>query len=189
MIKGIESKKDAKKKQKKNQIIIGLILIFILLGSTFGIIVDSFGNNSGVEKVEYNGHEFVYKNDFWATSIGNYEFLFKYNPTQVERINSDVKDISNYAGLPVYISSEDYISEVEIYRNMGNIVERFQGACLEEEGCKENWPIKDCSSNFIIIKKSNESNIYQDRGCAFIEGKEEDLTKVVDEFLFKILNI
>ncbi len=189
MIRNIESKKEIEKKQRKNRIIIGGILIFIMLGSTFGIIVDSFGSNSEVEKTEYNGYKFVYENGFWTTTIGNYKFIFKYNPTQVEKIDSKLRDLNSYSAVPVYINSEDYISEVEIYRNLGNIVGRFQGACLEERGCEENWPIKDCSSNFIIIRKANESNIYQDENCVFIEGKEGNLTQLTDEFLFKIIGV
>ncbi|MEK6832939.1 MAG: hypothetical protein AABY32_02735 [Nanoarchaeota archaeon] len=189
MIRNIESKKEIEKKQRKNRIIIGGILIFIMLGSTFGIIVDSFGSNSEVEKTEYNGYKFVYENGFWTTTIGNYKFIFKYNPTQVEKIDSKLRDLNSYSAVPVYINSEDYVSEVEIYRNLGNIVGRFQGACLEERGCEENWPIKDCSNNFIIIRKANESNIYQDENCVFIEGKEGNLTQLTDEFLFKIIGV
>ena len=188
-MRNIESKKEIEKKRRKNQIIIGGILIFIMMASTFGILVDSFGKNANVEKVEYNGYEFTNENDFWTTTIGDYEFIFKYNPTQVERIDADLRYLNSYYGVPVYISSEDYVSEVEIYRNMGNIVERFQGACLEEKGCKENWPTKDCSNNFIIIRKANESKIYQDENCVFIEGRQENLTQITDEFLFWILDI
>lgn len=160
-----------------------------MLGSTFGIIVDSFGNKTNTTKVKYNGYEFVNQNDFWTTKIGSYEFMFRYNPTQVEKINGEVRYLSSYAGVPVYISSEDYISEDEIYRNLGKTVERFQGACIDEKNCPENWPIKDCSNNFIIIRKANESNIYQNESCVFIEGREENLTQLTDEFLFKILSI
>jgi len=188
-MRSIESKKDIEKKRKKNQIIIGGILIFIMMASTFGILVDSFGTKNSIEKVEHNGYKFVNENNFWTTTIGNYKFIFKYNPTQVERIDAELKYLNSYSGDPLYISSEDYVSEVEIYRNMGNTVERFQRACLEEKGCEENWPIKDCSNNFIIIKKANESKIYQDGNCVFIEGREENLTQVTDEFLFKIIGI
>jgi hypothetical protein len=185
----IETKKEAEKKQKKNRIIIGGILIFVMLGSTFAVIVDSFGTKNSIDKVEYNGYKFVYINELWTITIGNYDFIFKYNPTQVERIYSNLSYINSYSGSPLYISSEDYTSEVEIYRNMGNVIERFQGACLEEKGCEENVPIKDCSNNFIIIRIANESSIYQDENCVFIEGKQENLTQITDEFLFKIIGI
>jgi hypothetical protein len=189
-IKSIESKEDIKKRQRKNQWIIGGILILVMLGSTFGIIVDSFGkNNSSTSKVEYNGYKFVDQNGFWTTTIGSYQFQFKYNPQQVERISTKLNYINTYSGTPLYVSSEDYVAEVEIYRNLGNVVQRFQGACLNETNCPENWPIKDCSNNFIILKVANESKIYQDQKCVFIEGPVENLTQNTDEYLFWITGI
>jgi hypothetical protein len=189
----IESKKEAEKRRKRNQWIIGGIMIIVMLGSTFGYAFYRLGGDTtDVNKIEYNGYKFTNQNDFWTTTIGNYEFMFKYNPTQVERIENEggaLNYLNSYSGKPLYISSEDYVAEVEIYRNLGNIVQRFQGACLEEKDCPENWPIKDCSNNFIIIKKANESRIYQNQSCAFIEGREENLTQITDEFLFWISGI
>ncbi|MCX6750778.1 MAG: hypothetical protein NTZ83_04935 [Candidatus Pacearchaeota archaeon] len=189
----IESKKEAEKRRRKNQIIISVILIVIMMGSAFGYAFYRLGgNNTESNKVEYKGYEFTNQNDFWATKIGNYEFMFRYNPTQVERIESEggaLNYLNSYSEKPLYIFSENYVAEVEIYRNLGNIVQRFQGACLEEKDCPENWPIKDCSNNFIIIKKANESRIYQNESCTFIEGREENLTQITDEFLFWISGI
>jgi hypothetical protein len=185
----LESKQDIEKRRRKNQWIIGGILILLMLGSTFGIIVDSFGTKNTTGKVEYNGYKFVDESGFWTTTIGSYKFIFTYNPEQVERIPTTVNYLTGYAGTPLYISSEDYVAEVEIYRNLGSIVQRFQGACLNETNCPDNWPIKDCSNNFIIIKVANESKIYQDQKCVFIEGKQENLTQMTDEFLFWITGI
>jgi hypothetical protein len=70
-----------------------------------------------------------------------------------------------------------------------NVIQRFQDACPEKTNCTEDWPTKDCSNNFIIIKKANESKIYQNESCVFIEGREENLTQITDEFLFKITGI
>lgn len=190
-MRAIESKKELEKKRRKNQIIIGAILIIVMLGSTFGYAISTLNrdDNSGSEKVEYNGYEFIGTNGFWATSIGNYQFLFRYNPTEVERIEGELRYINSYSGVPLYIFTENDGAGVEIYRNLGNVVQRFQGACLEEEGCPENWPIKDCSNNFIIIKEANESRVYQQENCAFIEGPRENLTQITDGFLFKIIGI
>jgi len=188
----IESKKDIEKRRRKNQIIIGAILIIVMLGSTFGYAISSLNkDNSGDNKLDYRGYKFVEQNGFWGTTIGNYDFLFRYNPTQVEsmEIEGDLNYLTSYSGKPLYVFSEDYVAEVEIYRNLGNIVQRFQGACPEGTNCTEDWPVKDCSNNFIIIKKANESRIYQEQNCAFIEGNAENLTQITDEFLFKITGI
>ena len=185
----IESKKDIEKRRKKNQFVVGGILILVMLGSTFGYAFYQLGNKTDVTKTTYNGYKFTSQNDFWTTTVGSYQFVFRYNPNQVERINSTLSYLDSYSGVPVYISSQNSAAEVEIDRNLGNVVLRFQGACLTEKNCPENWPIKDCSNKFIIIREANESNVYQNQSCVFIEGKEENLTELTDEFLFKILSI
>lgn len=185
----IISKEQNAKKRKRNQLILAGFLILIMFGSVFGIIVNSFGNQTSVKKIEYNGYEFVMENGFWTTKIGDYTFEFKYSPEQVEKISSTVDYSNKYKDKPLYIFSENYVADVEIYRNLGQIVQRFQGACLNETGCKENYPIRNCSNNFIIIRQANESRIMQEENCVFIEGNYENLTSLTDAFLFKIFNI
>jgi hypothetical protein len=187
----LESKQEEERKRKRNQWIIGGIMIVVMLGSTFGYAFYQLGNKDNVDnsKVDYNGYKFVNQNDFWLTTIGSYQFMFRYNPTEVEKINTTINYLSSYSGKPVYVFSEDYVAANEIYTNLGSVVQRFQGACLEDKNCPTDWPIKDCSSNFIIIKKANESRIYQDQNCVFIEGKEGNLTQITDEFLFKMMGI
>lgn len=185
----IQTRKDKSRKEKRNRWIIGGILIFFMLGSTFGVIVNSFGENGSAERIKYNGYEFIYQNGFWILEKEGQNFIFRYNPEEVERISGEVNYINSYQDKPLYIYSEDYVSEVEIYNNLGEFVQRFQGACFEEENCNEDLPIKDCSNNFIIIKEANMSSIIQEEGCVFIEGPKENLTKITDEFLFKILEI
>jgi hypothetical protein len=189
-MRALESKQDIEKRQRKNQWIIGGILIIVMLGSTFGYAFYQLGNdNQSAGKIEYNGYTFLDQNGFWTTTIGTSQFAFRHNPDQVERIPAQVHYLNSYSGVPLYISSEDYVSSGEIYNNLGKIVQRFQGACLSETNCSQDLPIKDCSNNFIIIKIANESKIYQDQNCVFIEGKQENITQVTDEFLFWITGI
>lgn len=190
----IESKKKAEKRSKRNQLIIGGILIFIMIGSTFGYVMlgDSSDKNSGTEKVNYKGYLFVNTNGFWVLSIGNYNFIFQYNPEQVEKVDKELNKLDSYAGKVLYFfyENENVLgAATEISQNLRDIVLRVQGACIEEEGCPEEWPIKDCSNNFIIIKEANESKIYQEENCVFIEGQSEELIKTVDGFLFNIMGI
>ncbi len=190
-MRSIESKKDIERRRKRNQIIVGLIMIFIMLGSTFAIIIDSLSNegSKGNNKIEYNGYEFIENNGFWITKIGNYNFAFSYNPEQTSEIGGEFQTLDKYYGVPLYFSTESESAMNEIYRNLNGIVERTQAACIEEKECPEDWPIKDCSNNFIIIKESNESKIIQQDKCVFIYGESENLTQITDGFLFKIMGI
>ncbi len=179
------------RKRRRNQITIGVILIFVMVISTLGFALQGFGSgntdteDSSVNNIEYNGFEFVNQNGLWV--LGN--FIFKNVPQQVEDIGSVSGDIIDYQGKPLYISSESEEAELEIYINLGNIALRIQKACTEEEECAGDFPVKTCDDNFIIIRENNISNIMQQDKCIFIEGGSEDLTKLTDQFLFKILGI
>lgn len=179
------------RKRRRNQITIGVILIFVMVISVLGFALQGFGSgntdteDSSVNNIEYNGFEFVNQNGLWV--LGN--FIFRNVPQQVEDIGFVSSTINDYQGKPLYISSESDEAELEIYINIGNIALRIQKACTEEEECSGDFPVKTCTDNFIIIRESNISNIMQQDNCVFIEGDSEDLTKLTDQFLFKILGI
>ena len=141
----ITSRYKDEKKRKRNLLIVGIVLIIVMFGSVFGVIVGSFGKDKTESKIEYNGYEFFNQNDLWYTSIGNFNFVFKYNPNQTKDIETELKYLNNYQNKPLYIYSEDYSAEVEIYRNLfyqNQIVERIQPACFSSEKCEGDLPVK-----------------------------------------------
>lgn len=186
----ITSKYQERKKQKRNTLVVGIILIFVMFASVFGIVVNSFGKDKETDSIiEYNGYEFLNENDLWYTSIGNFDFVFKYNPDQTKDIETELHYLNNYQNKPLYIYSEDYDSKIEIYRNLDQIVERMQPACFSDEKCEGDYPTKTCFDNFIIIEVGNESEIIQNESCVYIRGAEEELLGLTDEFLFNIIGI
>ncbi len=185
------SKRKEAKKQKRKQLIVGIVLASILFVSIFGY---SFGRGGGSEneekKITYNGYEFLEQNGFWFTEIGNFEFSFRYNPNETEQIDSSLNFLESYYEKPLYISSEDIESSSEIYRNLEQIIQRMQLACLEGEECVDDkHPIKTCEDNFIIITESNTTEVVQEDNCVFISGEAENLTKITDGFLLKIIGV
>ena len=180
--------------------IVGIILVFVMFGSVFGVIVNSFGQDKDKKDVEYNGIEFVEQNGFWFASRGNFNFVFRNNPEQVEEIDSELNYFNSYEGKPLYVYSEDDEAEVEILRNFfyeNQIVQRVQPACLNESAdifnktseCDADFPVKNCENNFIIIREDNNTEIVQNKNCVFIQGQKENLTKTTDEFLFNVFGI
>jgi len=187
----IISKYKEDKRKRRNGMIIGLILVGIMFFSILGYSLRGKDDND-IKKLNYNGFEFVEQNGFWFTNTENFQLVFKYNPQQIEKIASELKNLNNYYGKTLYISSENSEAESEIYRNLfyqNQIVQRMQSACLEGDICNENLPVKTCEDNFIIIKPDNISEISQEENCVFIKGEEENLIKITDEFLFKIFGI
>lgn len=191
-MKKIISRHQREKKQNIKQWAVGIVLIIVII---VGIVGGSFQrgtDNDNTNKIEYNDFEFVGQGDYWILSLNNENFIFNYNPEEVERVEGNLNSINNYYNKPLYIFSENNNAEAEIYQNLfyyNKLVQRMQKACPEDEKCAEDIPTKNCEDNFIIIKESDLSRIYQQENCVFIEGKQEDLLKLTDEFLFKILGI
>ena len=189
-MKKIISKQRRDRKQNIKQWSVGIVLIGVML---FSIIAGGFGGGSGdsSKKVKYNGFEFIKQGDFWTAEINEVNFVFNYNPKEIEGVGESLNGITNYRGKPLYIFSENNNVEAKIYQNLfsNGLVQRMQKGCLEDEVCEEDIPIKTCEDNLIIIREKESSNIYQQENCVFIEGKKEDFVKLSDEFLFKILSI
>ena len=186
----ILTKREQKSKERFNQIIVGLVLVFLLMFSIVGYsLIGRDSSSQDEEKVIYNGLEFTKVNEFWVLEQEGAEFIFRYNPEEVERIDSQINYINSYLNQPLYIYSENLESTSEIYTNMNKLVQRMQNACLNKEDCEGDLPIKGCDSNFIIIRESDITGITQNQSCVFIEGPKENLVRITDEFLFKILGI
>lgn len=186
----IVSLEDTAKKKKRNQIIVGIFLAFIMILSVVGFALQGGirnnpqGDVSGNE-IEYNGFKFTNQNGLWV--LNNY--VFKYAPQDTPDIGSGIKLAANYQGKPAYVYSEDDGAEIEVTVNVGQLAQRVQRACPEGVVCDGDLPVKTCSDNFIIIKESNISSITQENNCVFIQGQKEQLTPLADQFLFKILGV
>ena len=189
----LRSKQHEEKRQKRNQVIIGLILVFVMFSSVLGyamlnVSYNDDGTNGNTNTINYNGFEFVEQNGFWILNQENINFIFKNNPRQVPKITSELNSITNYNGKPLYVNSDNIEASSEIRNNLLPYVERIQDACLEGENCEGDIPTKTCEDNLILIKEGIQG-ITQEDNCVFIQGNENDLTKLTDEFLFKVLGI
>lgn len=190
MRKRIFSAKDKKSKDRFNQILVGLVLIFIMFLSVLGYALSGNQEESdNGKKVVYNGFEFVNQNGYWKNNLDNFQFGFRYNPNEVQIIEADLNYANTYYDKPLYLESEDMQATSEIYTNLNQIAQRMQNACIDENDCEGDLPVKDCSNNFIIIKEAPVASIIQNESCVFISGPKENLTMITDEFLFNILGI
>lgn len=188
----IISKEEEARKSKRNQLIIGGILILVMVASSLGYAFTREQSGTASEKIIYNGIEFDKTGNLWNANTGNFQFSFLYNPQETVKINSILNPLGNYANKPLYIYSQSAMATAEIYRNLfyqNQIVQRVQNACFEGETCNDNSPVKTCQDNLIIIKESNNTGVKQQDNCVFIEGNAGNLTKLSDSFLFKITGI
>jgi hypothetical protein len=190
----ITTKHTGKRKDRIKQLMVGGILIGLMFLSVLGYAFRGQGDESeGSEKVIYRGVEFFNQNGVWVAQKNSYQFIFKYNPNQIQEINTEgLKYLNDYSRKPLYILSENAEVTSELYRNLfyqNQIVQRIQSACLNKKDCEGDLPIKTCENNFIIVEENEIIDIVQQENCVFIRGPSEDLMNVTDEFLFKILGI
>ena len=198
-MKKLVSKYEAERLRKRNSLIAGGILIFLMLSSILGYAFqgnlndNSKNTNQEGEPVIYNGFEFIDEGSFWKLAYNNYtSLLFSYNPTELEVINdsSISKSLDSYAQKQVYIYSEDQNAKSEIKRNLIPFAESVETACLTAEQCPYlDAPIKTCADNVIVIKADPNEGISEEGNCVIISGEGENLIKLADEFLFKLLGV
>lgn len=188
-MKKLVSKEEKERARKRNQVVVGIILVFLMVASTLGYAIQgNLGNNQGSQnpgELNYNGFKFTYVNGFWT--LGN--FVFRNSPEDVQDVGLGIKDAQNYRGKPAYIQSENEEAGIEASLNMGQIASRVQEACIESIGCSSDLPVKTCNDNFIIIKESEIERVSQVDNCVYIEGKKENLVMLTDGFLFKVLGV
>ncbi len=207
-MKKIISKSEKQKKDTRNKTIVGIILVMIMILSVMGygfMNTDSQVNNEEEnEKIKFGDIEFEKNNyDLWQTEISGYGFYFNYLPNETINVNTEnISEINNYIDKPLYVYTENSGAGNQIIGNLGQFILRSQSACpdsdlLNEDGlsleCKENAPLKNCTNNFIVIKEIKgdirENKIKQIKNCVVISGTEENLLKLSDEFLYKIIGI
>jgi hypothetical protein len=210
----IVSNEDKEKKVQRNQLIIGVVLILIMLFSTIGFAF-SFGiTGNAVQEIEYNGVEFFQdpNTGFWGFNVDGRDYFTIYNPEDVQNISFvNFKQIGDYADKPVYFIGDAGDGFAELYRALSGDVQRVGGACLDEN-CEEDYPIKNCSvDNIIIVEEvvedrlgdGNESvndividkyvdieeGISTNVNCVYIKAKPENLVRYIDAYIFDLLGV
>lgn len=147
------------------------------------------GSTPTTGELDYNGYKFLPQSGFWVLQLGDFVFRFAYTPHQVKDIQGELKPLSEYSGKPLYISSDSSLAEGEIYANMDQIILRRQYACTEGEECPEDFPVKNCDENFIVIREENFTNVLQENNCVFILAPQDELVQATDAFLYKIIGV
>jgi hypothetical protein len=193
-IKKIQTKDEKEKKDKKNQLTIGIILISLMIFSTAGY---AFSQNK-VEKKVYNGVSFVKTEGYWNSET---PFLsVRYLPYDVGGINGSVFISANSIDTEKFYfsahSSYEFAAADDVARNL--FFQKSQQICLEGQeektGC-ENLPIKSCTDNstnfliFVFQLNNTTVNLEKRDKCIFFSGEGENLIKVADKFIFNINNI
>jgi len=181
----IKSKADIERENKRNQIIIGVVMILLLVGAPLGYSLFSGDGKISQSSIEENGTKFINTNGYWKTQKDNQEFYFTNLPSNSSEINRTGRyNINDYRDKILYfVNGSQGVSEILI--NMNRYILRGQGACLDEN-CSDDLPVKNCSDNLIIFTEGDTDKVYKNENCVYIEGEE---VKGADAFLYEVLDI
>jgi hypothetical protein len=201
MIRKIMTAEEKEKRDTKMKRLIGIILGLIMLLSSLGYAFMSFEReDSTASSVKYNGINFAKTSQgTWTFNLGDKSYETIYTPVDVANIAVTIgKNLGNYYNLPLYfgINSASDISsngDYEIAKNLDGIIVKSQFACLNENCTWTNdYPLKNCNSdNIIIFKQSltNISKVTENNKCVIIEYNLGEDQKAADAFIFKLLGI
>ena len=174
--------KNSHRRTRRNQIILGLLLVFIMFSSTIAYAFQTvlFSGNPQeevTESVEYNGYNFNEQNGFWFLDSEKGNFVFRYNPHEVP-VYPLTKKLVDFEDENLVVSSSVTGAETELRINLAPFVE---GILTSNE--------INCNQNTIVLLEKEQENIYEQENCIFIEGPTEQLIRLTDSFLFEILDI
>ena len=176
----IDSKFDERKAGRRNAVIIGIVMIALLALSPIAFSLFS-GDRNDASSNEKEG--FVYQNGLWKIVLSEQVFGFQNLPSEVANVSVEGDfDLNDYNGQVVYFSEMNSGAN-EILQNVGRFVLRVQEACVDED-CEGDFPVKDCSNNFIIFEEGDEDMVYKNDSCVFIVG---DAVRGADAFLYEVL--
>ncbi len=178
---------------KKAQI---FFVVFVILIMTMSIIEftlikdDPLGN----DYIEYKNFKFYpAQNNQYIVTINNVQFIFNYLPNELNDISLPDFSLNNekYYLLVNYSEKDnnlDYsLSKLGYTLNLINIKPVL--ACLNQENCKEDIPIKDCNTDSFYFKKSTINKVYLKDKCIVIEGDNLGISKSVDKINLKLAKI
>lgn len=191
-MKRIVGRKEKERKDARNKVIVGLVLVGIMIMGTAGFAFFSKTEDSR-KKIVDGGVEFVLGDTgLWQFEVQGMGFLTQYTIKDTKNISMFIfKTATDYSAQPLFFIGKGEARQ-EITRNLRGFIPRIQDGCIEdyEEKCEENAPMKDCSQdNIIIIRETNETKISQEDNCILIEAPYEEQVRVADAFIFKILGL
>jgi len=189
-MKKIESKAVRERKQKRNQLIVGSVLVGLMIFSSLAYAFSS-RTDTNYEEIEFNELKFERNSGYWIFNLNGKQYTTLYNPLEIKNVSfkSNLR-LLDYSGQTLYVVGMSGEPLNEILRNIGSDLVRINPACIDGLNCTGDFPVKKCSEDYIIIIENSDANVIrQEDKCVYIKGDYENQLRMADAFLFKILGI
>lgn len=152
-------------------------------------------SSDNAEKVTYNNIKFTKTNNGWMNYLGDREIVLINNPKEIGNYSSGINLNELNSAQKIYLSINPKDNLV-LFGLQNNIIPfltpKISTACYEDNDACANIPIKTCKDaskdiKIILIKKSENNNLYYKENCLVIEGSKEEITKMIDKLTLELL--
>lgn len=163
----IKSMADIERVQRRNNIILGVFMIFLLTASSIGYSLMS-ADSEEANVVNEGGFDFVRESGMWKLVVGEDVFRFQNLPSEVGNVDVNTSaQFGQYSGQPLYfVNPGEGVSE--ILGNLGNYILRYQESCLQQD-----FVVDDLgnSSNLTLDEEENGTRINADSHGLYLENE------------------
>ncbi|MEK6811056.1 MAG: hypothetical protein AABX96_00950 [Nanoarchaeota archaeon] len=174
----------AEKEQRRKRIG-GIVIIALLVLSTLGFALSSFGGDNNTQDNLKEG--FSYNGQNWVYTSGSQKYYFINHPDEINTsLEGLTKTLADFAGKQIYVDSELVGGLQEIYNTLGIYAGKVNEVCYGS--CERDLPEREClpdTEPMIIIRENETEGFVEKDNCLFIKGN----LKTVDAFLYGVLGI
>lgn len=189
-------KRIKQRKQRKSQIIMGGVLVFLMLFGMMGI----FTYNNSSADYEYNGFEFTWDGRMYYTEIEGKEMSFYTLPPQLVDINVTPTFKNKIRSRGMYITfnpnqESNNLIFIDVVRNdLTKNIQSYVISTITEPSDTYDLPIITCENAtstipVIYINVGNETSVKQEGECLILNGKQSDLLRIRDLIIYTFYGV
>ncbi len=179
---------------KKSQLFLAIFIILIIISSVLGFVSNSNNTPNTNNDINYNGAKFTQDTQGkYQVNVNNNVFIFDYLPNDLSDIELPDFTLNQNKYYLIFNTTEKDDSITYDLNSLGYTLNLLGIkpilACVDEQDCDVNLPIKDCSNDAFYIKKSNINKVYLQDKCVIIEGDNTGLIKSINKINLKLIGI
>lgn len=184
-MRAIETEAERERKQKRSRLIVGVVLIVLMFGSTLGYAISLIGNRG--DTITNDDGKPIYNGQYWVVTKGSQQFYITSALEDSSNVSVDnFISLASYQGKAVFVVADSDVIVQELSGVLSSSASRVQRACYGS--CTNpDLPEKDCQGGepLIVWKPAETRRVYTNQSCTFIEG---DIVSV-DAFLYRLLGM
>ncbi len=182
------------KREKRNKIIIGLILSFFMITGILGV----FQGDTG-ETLFYNEQKFEKVNNVYYTEINDVIMGFNYYPAMLENITvtGNIRNVYDNSQVLVYNFDPDSpsLTQIEYVRyDLAQNLAKPSTATITKKSPIYQLPISTCANStypvpVVYFKDGSDLSIVEQDSCITLQGNSSQFYMLRDRFMYELLGV